>query len=163
MTPFSIAHHEAGHAVSMLALGLRFDRCELYREPIDGRMGRVWVRRHITNPFWRIAISLSGPIAEHYVTGRHIDDTLHGRDFTIAQDAWRQLPAHDRLPLNSFLARSARLINEHWPQVEALANALIQYERVGYDSSKKLAMDAMPGRGRPCGWRSSSFTAFCPA
>jgi hypothetical protein len=51
--------------------------------------------------------------------------------------------------------RARRLVDERWPEVEALARSLTQHERLGRMSIERIAKDAMP-RGLNC-WRSPRF------
>lgn len=152
MTREAVAYHEAGHAVAAHALGLRVrgvhvfpdgsGRCDLgdppgaslFRVPSTQVVSRT--SRQRDNPILRdrrnlertVTITLAGPAAELAHTGHF--DLAHARlDLEAAERAARAHKRHNPGEVEAFLAAmwstTCRLVERHWPRVEAVAQRLI--------------------------------------
>ena len=140
-----IAHHEAGHAVFHLKLGLGLGRVTI--KPSRGMHGHVaakpakWMndpaltaaeeQRQRTRAENEILSLFAGHIAEAKYAGREICSG-HERDYAEILDlATSFISNWDRVHgpfLLYCLEKSTLLVEQWWPEIQALAHALVELE-----------------------------------
>jgi hypothetical protein len=118
------AYHEAGHTVIAVIHRIRFDHAELH---VSG--GRVSVM--VNTGMLAVAALLAGPIAQARATRRDIWKCLRtqlapGGDTTHAL----ALLGHDQARLAVAVTEAKQLVDRHWPEIEAVAAALLQRIRL---------------------------------
>lgn len=126
--PSNVAYHEASHVVCMLVLGFSVDRVSVRPHRRDDGIvdpGHVVSRGRRGSRAGALA-ALAGTVGEFIATG---DTSLEpaGEDLRQADDFARRCrpPGVDPQAHNFRLWRQAeRLLRQHWPDVEALAEEL---------------------------------------
>jgi hypothetical protein len=131
-----VSIHEAGHAVANLVLGLQFCAAHVYDAPRQSAsrescLGEVVYDPEIPYPGVYVAIvALAGPIAEARATKTSLLAVLWSggsHDMAAARAA-----LEDSRFTYSYAEREARrLVNRHWPAIQAVALALVEHGRVG--------------------------------
>jgi ATP-dependent Zn protease len=145
MDLLQIAHHEAGHAVAHLELGLRQGRVTIQPDPSRDSLGHTELRHPrwmLKEPMSRyeeqrrrlhaehvIIAALAGRIAEQKYVGRRIT-WGHERDYHAARDlASTVISYHDKV-LQTFLnyceEQSKALVGARWPEIQAVAHVLVE-------------------------------------
>jgi len=140
------AHHEAGHAVAAVALGIGLNRVSAIgdRDTL-GRIALAQAWPHLQPRFnphdledrriaegW-ILLAFAGQFADAYRSGRNPDRNSHGAkwDFRRAEDLAKRLYAHPG-ERNAFLermqGRTQLFVAEplRWRQISAVATRLVQ-------------------------------------
>jgi hypothetical protein len=111
------AFHEAAHAVVALALGGRVRIVEIGSRPHAICLHRTAADKAIT--------ALAGDLAEQ--RSCPWSPWNANVDFEVACDAAEHLaPAASLEALKGFLDKAKALLEAHWPEVEAIANALLE-------------------------------------
>jgi hypothetical protein len=126
----AVAHHEAGHAVAALVLGVRIDSLAIHDGKGDGdasgRMnfqGTGDVREHL--------VTLAGPAAERLAVG-----FLDGAE---ADDVRSVRAAMDAAAAGVLMALAEVIVASHWPAVTRLVETLADRpEMNGHDLRKLL-------------------------
>ena len=162
----AIAHHEAGHAVA--AVTFRRSVSQVSIEPDQHSLGRVdhrpqrfdvpssgevpaWVRRSVNA---EIVVAWAGPLAEERVAGSYDHVTAeHDLDRMFDQAMVVTLGyAQEALAYVEWLRwRTIRLLREPgvWPQVEAVAAALLQERTLGAATLQRIMAAALRSSRRP--------------
>ena len=143
----AIAHHEAGHAVAAWRLGLKFRRVTIKSE--GDSLGHVL---NVRGPKWLndelgiiwIVYDMAGQIAEEKFRGRRPHAWAHSDDDRSAIVlAMRAIPGSQRT-VNAFLHycfESARdIVDSQWPQVTAVAAALLAQDTLTYEETLEVIM-----------------------
>ena len=154
----AIAYHEAGHAVAAWRLGLKFRRVTIKSE--DDSLGHVL---NVRGPKWLndeigvigsvrarlhaeryIVYGMAGQIAEEKFRGHRPHPWTHSDDDRSAIVlAMRAIPGSQRT-VNAFLHycfENARdIINSQWPQVTAVAAALLAQQTLTYEETLEVIM-----------------------
>ncbi len=137
------AIHEAGHAVVALRLGLVFDHVTTVPDDHAETDGALhWTELQSAGDLEIAAtadaiVLLAGPFAE----ARLIDSTLHE---VLAGDAAgedREALATLGLDDDEFVAASRdalALVEQDWPAIERVADALLEYETLDFDEVEAL-------------------------
>lgn len=116
------AHHEAGHAVACIVLGIRFDSVF-----IAGTRGRIDPRRDDgvflgwPADFGGAMMSAAGAVAE----ARHTRKSLFTLSIGVASDDFASIRADGHDPDAAAIAVK-KLLSEHWHAVGAVAAGLIE-------------------------------------
>jgi hypothetical protein len=127
-------HHESGHAVGALALGVPFTFTAAYGKPRDGLIGLTQVPHHCSPVRTRALLALCGPAAESIITGKHLS-ALFGNscpsDWRLAMDMLQYDTTHG-LSLAGLADEARELTARRWSSVSTLAPALVNRERLAY-------------------------------
>lgn len=116
-------YHEAGHAIVAAALGCPITEVAIAPHP---RL-RCWHRRH--NPAEPAIVALAGNLAEQRACPWSCWDAFV--DLQRALDAAEYLTPTDPLErLQIFLDQAEAILDQHWPEVEAVARALLKHGRL---------------------------------
>jgi hypothetical protein len=137
--------HEAGHAVAVVALGARVNQVSVRRAGITG--GRCWHDLGELAPMDEAIVCLAGPCAELF-TAEGEPDAYHRAAVFVGADPddhiggdWptaRALADAHGFSHDDAVDRSAVLVLEHWPAIEAVARAL-RGSRRGIVSGERVA------------------------
>ncbi|MBA2527586.1 MAG: hypothetical protein H0V18_17665 [Pyrinomonadaceae bacterium] len=149
-TPRGTAFHEAGHAVAALDAGFAFRAVSMRSGDLSvpGRHGGVLdvdrppsdqSGRIPAEPGWPVAVFyMAGPEAERMETGRPpwwVVDRITLEQHVDIGPTWAAQNAYVRRA-----AEEARaLLAAHWAEVEALAEALLEHERLTYAEALRIA------------------------
>jgi hypothetical protein len=141
-----VAVHESGHAIAALCTGHEgLLRAEM-REPGDPECaGQVLLRfgeqDHIGGPHASrlVVIYLAGAAAVRRYLGRPIADLREvlAHDDAAKIEALLQLP--DVIDLATAVEAADALLEQNWPAVLRVAEALLESERLGYESLRRIA------------------------
>ena len=145
--PLNVAYHEAGHAVVAEHLGLRvgmltkkpkremsIDASTSLISALDGRKNlngeaSAEAEAHLT-------CALAGKIAEEMVSGARVPNSWHPYDTKDIRRFKALIGARDLKPYES---EAKRILQQNWPQVEAVAKMYLASQRV-YGKAIRQAM-----------------------
>ena len=133
----AIAYHEAGHAVISMKLGYR---CLYVTIVPDGsRLGHVCCEDPLVGGHDdRIEHALKVLIAARLAEGRHVGSATWGDADDRVKATNLALLTTDRdceraeALINEMIRETRKLIKEHWPEIEALAQRLLFEGRVNF-------------------------------
>jgi len=134
----ALAHHEAGHAVAVLALGGWLERVTI--APVGDLGGHVaWSPRGPQGHLDALVVALAGPAATARYLRRPCDLEAHRHDLRAVK---RVLLAHhghaparrvDSPLYRRALNRAWRIVNSRWPAIAGVAALLLDRETVAHD------------------------------
>jgi hypothetical protein len=158
ITIAQIAHHEAGHAVSAVVLGVRFEYATIQENREKNTLGHTlfappeiimgggdqWSdildeltedRDHRS----RIICALTGRRAEEKFVGTKIDSGF-ASDYRIVLRFFRRMGARnqDGRLYREWDGEAVRLVEGHWPEVTAVAKGLIEKARLSANEIKGI-------------------------
>jgi len=118
----SVAYHEAGHAVAALLHDV-LDHVEI--GPFGGGHAAC---RESPNDWVHAIITLAGPVAEARFSRRQARNILIGQDDGDGSDyAQARAVLHgDAIQIGRLIGETKLLVAEHWPTIEAVAEALLR-------------------------------------
>jgi ATP-dependent Zn protease len=139
-----VAYHEAGHVVVGHRLGVELASVDILSDGQGGNGHTVfnvprWFRPSATMDERRrryaeavVTTFLAGPIAEARVAGFH---NLEGSGYDLDAVAreWLRLlepPERYEAQLDELTAEAEKLVDENWPAIERLAQALLERRRL---------------------------------
>jgi hypothetical protein len=141
----AIAYHEAGHAVISMRLGYR---CLYVTITPDGsRLGHACcedplIGGHDHNIEHALKVLLAASLAE----GRHVGSRTWGDadDRVKATNLALMATDHDtqraETLINEMIHETRKLVEQHWPEIDALAQRLLVNQRVNFlETSENLA------------------------
>lgn len=140
------AIHEAGHAVIALRLGLVFDHVTTVPDDDAETDGALhWTDLQSAGdleiaPTADAVVLLAGPFAE----ARLVESTLHEVLAGEAAGEDREALATLGLDDDEFVAASRdalALVEQEWPAIERVADALLEYETLDFDEVEALVTD----------------------
>lgn len=166
-SPASTAHHEAGHAVVAVVLGITIKQVSI--APNEESLGNcihpdvcqfgyrgAYSRRRIARDC--IIVSYAGVEAEKIFDSKaeewcSLEDEGNAfnlsREFSVLPRGCRCVGDEAHLEFLAKLQSEARrLVRKHWPAVEALADALIQKQRVSGEEASRIIEDAISASGQ---------------
>lgn len=131
----AIAYHEAGHAVAAYCLGLWIEKVTIRR----GKDYGGYVRHHREEGYdkdWfdlvNVVVAMCGPAAQAragFPAGFECLDDSRVRETIMDEiaDRYKDVDAYERLE-DKTSARVAKILDDHWETVEALAGALLAHK-----------------------------------
>jgi hypothetical protein len=135
---FNVAYHEAGHAVVAEHLGIHVGR--IIKKPkremtvqASGALILAMTKRSVLSPKLmpeatrHLICSFAGRIAEQIASGARVPATWHPYDTRHEQKLARIAGIGD---LASYKAHARRILEEHWPKIEAVAALYLSADRV---------------------------------
>ena len=140
------ALHEAAHAVAAVRGGLVFDHVSAIpdlEQEVDGELH--WTDLHTSGdveflPEAVAIVLLSGPVAEARALQRSVEYVFS--DDAAADD--RESVASLALDAESFMAASRealKLVEQDWPLIEQVANALMNERKLRYEQVLDIVME----------------------
>jgi len=150
----TIAYHEAGHAVISMTLGYR---CLYVTIVPDGdRLGHVCCEDPlIASHEDKIEHALKVLIAASLAEGKHFGCATWGdaEDREKAKSLALLASDHDtggaETLIDAMTGEARELVEQHWPEIEALAQRLIEKGRVNFPALKASASEASTGTRPP--------------
>ena len=163
-----VAYHEAGHAVASCKLDYTLGRTGVTIEPSGGFLGRCGPgkycgrRRGVSDAEREYAakgrghfesdavIALAGAAAERRFQPYSVKSVKAGSrsDDNFVKDGLRFYSQHGAEEYNAYLKllkiRAAKLVEKHWPCVEAVAAALVQRKRLSTNEVRAIVREAVP-------------------
>jgi len=133
----AIAYHEAAHAVISMKLGYRCLYLTII--PDGSRLGHVCCEDPLAGGHdERIEHALKVLIAARLAEGRHVAFATWGDADDRVKATNLALLATDRdtvraeTLVNEMMCETRQLVDQHWPEIEALAQRLLLEERVNF-------------------------------
>lgn len=128
-----IAHHEAGHAVVEVVLGTVPDYVTIVQDgSAGGASGHTGGHKMVHGPsgFDQMTVSYAG-YAAHVKFAPHAEERARigaQPDFEKAKQcmsSYRTSPGEPEALMASKRSEAARLVDEHWPAIQRVAQALV--------------------------------------
>lgn len=153
-TLLTVAHHEAGHAVAAIYLGIPFQYATVLAE--EDSLGHVlfkrapkWAcneyspRRLRQREYWehKVIVGFAGRIAEEHFLGRGTRYGHHSDYQNIVDCGLPFWGANPEVHIHWFRwlhAQSKELVIRRWRDISAVANALIESETLSYQEIRNL-------------------------
>jgi hypothetical protein len=140
------ACHEAAHAVAALRLGLVFERVTAVADPdaeTDGALhwtdlqsaGDLEISREVD-----AIVLLAGPFAEARLVNTSLHEVLAGDAAGDDREALAALGLDDEQFVTASRAALA-LVEQDWPLIERLAEALLEYQTLDFAAVEVLVAD----------------------
>jgi hypothetical protein len=155
VTPERVAHHESGHTVAALVLGLRVESVTIERGGTF--IGQAVV--HLGTPISTAVVYLAGPAASMRLNPDDLPNRMEV-DYETADKAIDTYVGDSRgFPsLSAYAVRRAhitgkvrgavaQLIEHHWPEIGALARALQEQKTIGGEAAADIYARSLRSRG----------------
>ncbi|MEV6646032.1 hypothetical protein [Amycolatopsis sp. NPDC051371] len=138
-----IAHHEAGHAVAALALGVNFDQVTITSDPELGISGGV-IREVDDNPRRNVIVAMAGPEAGRLelerlierVPGRRLELVGDYHDACDQDDIDAELACVDDQQRAAWTAEAVALVGTQVEAIACIATLLVTSREVSYLQAK---------------------------
>jgi ATP-dependent Zn protease len=156
-----VAYHEAGHAVTALTLGIRLRRKGATIIPDEGAYGMVWTQlsfrgrpdEEVTDRMHvrlerEIVVFLAGEHAQREYRSSSVRSYHGDSDRRKAVDLLGYLVpdmSSEEFTLHYKLLslRAKNMVKAHWPQISAVANALLERKTLTADEITELVYPGM--------------------
>jgi hypothetical protein len=157
------AFHEAGHAAACIALKLRLSSVTIERTTIDDRSG--WevfagvTQVDLVDPLRSAIVFLAGPAASRRLfagdnrTGmegdfRRADEAIDAATGECSSFPSLSIYACRRADVaHQVRAAATQIAEHHWPEIVAIANALVERKTIGGDAAVQLFDRSLHTRG----------------
>jgi hypothetical protein len=137
------ATHEAGHCVSLVRFGLRFDTVKIWRDDAGQMHGQVTDPDNGTDLLALAVCCLAGPVARQHLLGNQKFQAGDGDDLEVAHGIMTRLGLVDGIEAGiealKALMPFARLLVAHaFPKIQLIAGELVRRKQLSYEQVVRL-------------------------
>jgi hypothetical protein len=166
MTEEKTAYHEAGHAVLHIFLTLGLKRVTIVPNHAEGEAGATWHGGKYPNPDTDEDADMLAIVAPEAFWLRHataayagaeacrragVEDWRAGADddYRVAVDAINRI-TDDEASIDCLYELAQRrvvlLVEHYWPEIEAIARALLERKNLSGEEARRIAVDSLNER-----------------